>query len=55
MALARPGFLQVRREQGGPGTVRSWTLAASTTTTMSRPKVSVTMNRCLPLIFLPAS
>jgi hypothetical protein len=34
---------------------RSCTLAASTTTTMSGPKVSVTMNRFLPLIFLPAS
>ena len=34
---------------------RSCTLAASTTTTMSRPKMSVTMNRFLPLIFLPAS
>jgi hypothetical protein len=30
---------------------RSCTLAVSTTTTMSRPKVSVTMNRFLPLIF----
>src|SRR5215216_2391927 len=33
---------------------RSWTLAASTTTTMSRPKVSVTMNRFLPLICVPS-
>jgi hypothetical protein len=32
---------------------RSCTLAASTTTTTSRPTVPVTMNRFLPLIFLP--
>jgi hypothetical protein len=31
------------------------TLAASTTTTISKPRLSVTMNRLRPLIFLPAS
>jgi hypothetical protein len=34
---------------------RSWTLAAHTITVISKPMVSVTMNRLRPLIFLPAS
>jgi hypothetical protein len=33
----------------------SCTLAATTLTTISRPRVSVTMNRFRPLIFFPAS
>ena len=49
---------RVRREASnrtGFAPSRSWVEAASTTTTRSRPRVSVTMNRFLPLIFLPAS
>lgn len=46
---------RVGSEQGSFGAVAVLPGAARTQTVTSRPRVSVTMNRSRPLIFLPAS
>jgi len=48
-------FLQVRREQGGPGTVTVLDARGEHDDRDEQAQGSVTMNRFLPLIFLPAS
>jgi hypothetical protein len=55
MGLARPEVLQVRREQGGPSTVTVLDARGEHDDHDEQAQGGVTMNRFLPLIFLPAS
>jgi hypothetical protein len=49
------GWSSLVHSSGRRAPSRSWTLAATTCTARSRPRVSVTMNRLRPFTFLPAS
>lgn len=53
--LAMVGWSRRVHGSGRFASSRSWTLAATTWTARSRPRVSVKMNRLRPLVFLPAS